>query len=290
MPAVPRRTNRRSATLLAASAVAGLLASACGGGAALLHPAHPLPADGFTAGAGIAGQFTSGRVQREIDEAERVAEQPITDVESARIYLRGLLAEALVAPGVSPWVGARLGITDAQEAGITYTGRNVRVDVRHAFVAEQLALSLGLGASAVLLSPESRAPGAPPSNDSELDATGWGIDLPVLVGYRDSTGMFDIWAGARGGFERVQGNLRMMTADGSSTFRAEATGQRWWGGLLAGASAGVPPLSFRFELAVNYQSLSGSLESGDPPRAPATGDIEGHAWSFAPTAGILGKF
>jgi hypothetical protein len=270
--------------------VAALLASACGGGAALLHPAHPLPADGFTAGAGVSGQFTSGRVQREIDDAESVAEQPITDADTARIYLRGLLDEALVAPGASPWVGARLGITDAQEAGITYTGRLVRVDARHAFVRDQLALSLGLGASAVLLSPESRAPGAPPANDVELDATGWGLDLPLLVGYRDSTGMFDIWAGARGGFERVRGDLRMMSADGNSTFRARATGQRWWGGLLAGVSAGVPPLSFRFELAVNYQKLSGSLESGDPPRLPATGDIEGHAWSYAPTAGILGKF
>ena len=290
MPAVPRRTNPGSATLLAACAVTALLASACGGGAALLHPAHPLPADAFTAGAGVSGQFTSGRVQREINDAESVAEQPITDAESARIYLRGLLAEALVAPGVSPWVGARLGITDAQEAGITYTGRNVRIDARHAFVSDQLALSLGLGASAVLLSPESRAPGAPPANDTELDATGWGLDLPLLLGYRDATGMFDIWGGARGGFERVRGNLRMMTADANSTFRARATGQRWWGGLLAGASAGVPPLSFRFELAVTYQSLSGSLESGEPPRLPPTGDIEGHAWSFAPTAGILGKF
>src|SRR5688572_22350303 len=98
-------------------AVAALLASACGGGAALLHPAHPLPADGFTAGAGVSGQFTSSRVQREIDDAESVAEQPITDAETARIYLRGLLNDALVAPGASPWVGARLGITDAQEAG-----------------------------------------------------------------------------------------------------------------------------------------------------------------------------
>lgn len=255
-----------------------------------MHPAHPLPADTFTGGAGVAGQFTTGRVQREIDEAERVAEQPITDAETARIYLRGLLADALVAPGASPWVGARLGVTDTQEAGITYTGRMVRIDARQAFVWDQLALSVGLGASGVLLSPESRAPGAPPGNDSELDATGWGLDLPVLVGFRDTTGMFDVWAGARGGFERVRGDLRLLSADGNSTFRAQASGQRWWGGLLAGLSAGVPPLSLRFELAINYQSLSGSMESDDPARLPATGDIEGHAWSYSPTAGIFGKF
>jgi hypothetical protein len=255
-----------------------------------LHPAHPLPADTFTAGAGISGQFSSGRVNREIDDAERIAERPLTDAESTRVYLRGLLEDALVAPGVSPWVGARLGITDAQEAGITYTGRAVRIDGRHAFVWDQLALSLGLGASAVLLSPDSRAPGAAPANDTELDATGWGLDLPVLAGYRDSTGMFDIWAGARLGFERVRGDLRLLSADGASTFRAQAHGQRWWGGLLAGLSAGVPPLSFRFELAVNYQSVGGSLETDDRDRLPATGDIEGHAWSYTPTAGILGKF
>jgi hypothetical protein len=288
---VPRRkTNRRSAASIAAGTLLGFSASGCGGGAALLHPAHPLPADAFSAGAGISGQFTSGRVQREIDDAQSVAEQPITDAATARVYLRGLLADALVAPGASPWVGARLGITDSEEAGITYTGRLVRIDARHAFVWDQLALSLGLGASGVLLSPESRAPGAPPSNDTELDATGWGLDLPVLFGYHDTTGMFDVWAGARAGFERVRGDLRMASSDGNSTFRAQAHGQRFWGGLLAGLSAGVAPLSFRFELAVNYQSLSGSLETGEPARIPATGNIEGHAWSYSPTAGILGKF
>jgi hypothetical protein len=288
---VPKpKTNRRSVTLGGAAAWIGSCVWGCGGGAALLHPAHPLPPDTFTAGAGVAGQFTSGRVRREIDDGERVAEQPLTDADDARIYLRGLLEDALVAPGASPWVGARLGLNGAQEAGITYTGRMVRIDARHAFVWDQLALSVGLGASAVLLSPDSRAPGAAPANDTELDATGWGLDLPVLVGYRDATGMFDIWAGARGGFERVRGDLRLLSADAGSTFRAQAHGQRWWGGLLMGLSAGVPPLSFRFEFALNYQSVGGSLETDDPARLPAIGDIEGHAWSYSPTAGILGKF
>ena len=58
--------------------------------------------------------------------------------------------DALLGPGISPWVSARVGLPHANEAGLTYTGRSLRLDGRHAFsLGGAWALSLGLGASAV---------------------------------------------------------------------------------------------------------------------------------------------
>src|SRR4029078_2261420 len=98
---------------LRAAVVCGFLASssfACGGGAPLLHPAQTLPVDTVSAGAGVSGQFASSDVQATIDRGRSAAGQPLTDPTRANAYAAGVLAEALLAPGASPWVGARVGL------------------------------------------------------------------------------------------------------------------------------------------------------------------------------------
>jgi hypothetical protein len=287
----PSKTNRWSGAFKLAVAGGAFIAVACGGSGPLLHPAHPLPPDAFTAGAGVSGQFTSGRVERYKDEARAVAAAPITDREQARVFWRGVLSDAVVAPGASPWVGARLGLPGSNEAGITYTGRSVRADVRHVFVWDAWALSLGAGASALLLSPDSEPPGRAPANDDALDATGWGVDIPILFGMRDSSGLFEAWAGARAGFQRLQGDLRLAANDPDTPrLIARATGHSLWGSALSGLSVGIPPLWLRFEFSATYQRLNGSLEPDEPERLPAFSDLDDHAWSYSPSAAILGKF
>lgn len=286
----PQGTNRRSAALGAGALVVSLTTFGCGGASALLHPAHPMPSDGFSAGAGVSRQFASNRVERDIDRARAGAERPLTSPDEVEAHLRGVLSEAFVAPGVAPWVAARLGLGGAREAGITYTGRSVRVDVRQAFVREDLALSIGLGASGVLSSPDSRPIDSAPANDVDLDARGFGVDVPILVGVRLGSGLFELWAGPRVGFESIWGDLGLLASDGGSVARTQVTGRRWWGTLLAGLSVGVPPVDFRFEMAVGYHALSGELEPDEEGRLPAVDEMEGHAWTYAPTAAIVGKF
>jgi hypothetical protein len=204
----------------------------------------------------------------------------------------------LVAPGASPWVSARVGLPENTEAGLTYTGRSLRLDGRYALpLGEQWAMSLGLGASGVLLTPERSTPGsestagAPSNPEAEFEpsAKGWGADLPVLFGYRLLNGFGDVWFGPRLGFEHLSGDLRLERSDPAS-LRIDVAGTRLWAGLLAGFSLGIPPLWLRFELTSTYQRLSGTLT----PAAPGSGldfdALEASGWTFAPSGAIVGKF
>ncbi|HTV22532.1 MAG TPA: hypothetical protein VMG12_27780 [Polyangiaceae bacterium] len=275
----------------------GLLGTGCGGGVPLLHPAQPLPSDTVSFGAGLSGQFVSSGAQRSIDRGRAAATGPLSDPATARSYAEGVLMDALLGPGISPWVSARVGLPHATEAGLTYTGRSLRLDGRHVLaLGDEWALSLGLGASAVLLHPDSSAPdGGPTDAPSEgpaefgLDANGWGGDLPILVGYQPIDGFVDVWMGARTGFEHVSGELRARNDDAASP-RFDASGNRLWAGVLAGVSLGIPPIWFRFELAGTFHRLTGELTSpeGQPPLS--FGELDATGWSLAPSGAILGKF
>lgn len=278
----------------------GLLLAACGGGAPLLHPAHVLPVNTVSFGAGVSGQFASDAAEARIDSGRLAATQSLSDPQVAQRYAEGVLSQALLAPGLSPWVAARAGLPWRTEAGLTYTGRSIRLDGRHVLaVGEVWALSLGLGASALFLSADSSGPPAAPEGspageaEFDLNANGWGADLPLIVGYEAVNGFLDIWAGARAGFERVEGHVLSPAGDLTGS-RIDAEGRRWWGGVLAGFSLGVPPLWLRFELATTFHRVTGQLtgETTEPDRPPAPdfGSVELQGWSLSPSAAILGKF
>ena len=203
-------------------AAGALLLVRCGGGAPLLHPAHVLPVNTVSFGAGLSGQFASGGITDAISRGRSAARGQLSSGANARSYSDGVLTQALVAPGIGPYVSARVGLPEETEAGLTYTGRGIRLDGRYAHaIGEGLALSVGLGATALLLNPDSSGPG--PGTDEasgttteaefDLNAKGWGLDAPVLFGYQGMGGLFDLWAGARFGFEQVDGELRSNTAD-----------------------------------------------------------------------------
>jgi hypothetical protein len=283
------------------TAGASLLGSlvACGGGAPLLHPAQPLPPDTVSFGAGLSGQFASASAKRAIDEGRAAASGSLGSPATARAYSEGVLSEALLGPGISPWVSARVGLPRATEAGLTYTGRSLRLDGRYVRpLADAWALSLGLGGSAILLQPDSSGPsvsqpGVDPSSAPQaefgLNARGWGGDIPVLLGYQALNGLVDVWMGARVGFEHISGDLRSQIDDPAQR-RFDAEGNRLWAGALAGASLGIPPIWLRFELAGMFHHLTGRVTSpGIEPPLPF-GELDVSAWSLAPSGAIVGKF
>lgn len=268
---------------------------ACGGGAPLLHPAHPLPVDAVSFGAGVSGQFAESSVSSAIDQGHAAASGPLNDPATAQAYAEGVLLDALISPGISPWVSARVGLPYALEAGLSYTGRSVRLDGRHVLFpwGPEWALSLGLGASAILLQPDSASSGGTseegPRAEQGLDASGWGGDVPILVGYQPLDGFVDVWFGARVGFEHVSGDLRSNVDDATAP-RFEAEGNRYWAGGLAGFSLGVPPVWLRFELAGTYHAIRGTLTTpAGQPQLPF-GDVEAGGWSLSPSGALLGKF
>lgn len=292
--AIARRRGARAAR--AAGLSLGLCA--CGGGAPLLHPAQPLPPDTVSFGAGVSGQFTSASTDEVIDRGRAAAAGPLGDPTTARAYAEGALTEALLGPGISPWVAARVGLPGANEAGLTYTGRSLRLDGRHVLpLGGAWALSLGLGASAVLLHPDSSGPNDQPtaaggaSSPAEfgLDANGWGGDIPILFGYQPLDGFVDLWMGARAGFERISGELRSQL-DEPAAARFDAEGSRLWAGALAGLSLGVPPVWLRFELAGTFHRLTGEVTSGGGTPELPFGELDASGWSLAPSGAILGKF
>jgi hypothetical protein len=144
-----------------------------------MHTAHPLKEDEVTMGAGFSATLP-------------LPEQPVGDGQTPE----RLVDEAAVSPGLAPWVGARLGLDGAWDAGLTYTARSARVDVRRATVVDGTALSAGVGASGLL--PKRR-------EDLGLRVGGFGADVPLLVGWKSDADIYALWLGARGGAEYLVG-------------------------------------------------------------------------------------
>jgi hypothetical protein len=255
-----------------------------------------LPVDSVSFGAGVSSQFASGAIKSRIARGESAAGQALSNSDAARIYADGVLLEALIAPETSPWVGARVGLPANSEAGLTYTGRAIRLDGRHVLrLSGDWVLSAGLGATALFLSGDSTSdPTSPPGSanpqaEFEVEARGWGADLPVLVGYQAVGGLFEVWAGARAGHERLSGEIRTNTVDPALPANS-ARGSRSWVGALTGFSVGVPPLWLRFELATTHHRISGELKT--PANQPPLdfGELSVGVWTLSPSGAIVGKF
>jgi hypothetical protein len=199
-----------------------------------LHGAHTLASGDTSQGAGFSGTFALGNARAAV-----LSSQP----EEARAALDSL------APKVAPWVSARVGLGFESEAGLTYTGRTVRVDARHAFEQDSTAISVGAGASAVLRGDERTAP-----DGVTVAPSGYGFDVPLLVGWRSTAGVLSFWTGTRGGFERV-------SADASPASALDL--RRWYGGGVFGLGLGFRHLHGAIEVDAYYQNVTGSMGGAD---------------------------
>ncbi len=162
------------------------LATACGGSVPLVHSAHALARGDMSVAAGFSGALL---------------ETTLADGDSADVEL---VEESAVAPGLAPVVSARVGLGSSFEAGLAYTGRAVRVDGRRAFdLGRRFSLSVGLAGSGVI-SVRDSASGA--------RVGGFGGDVPLVVGWRSSAGVYELWLGARVGVDRLEGE-RVLPVD-----------------------------------------------------------------------------
>jgi hypothetical protein len=268
---------------------AGLLG--CAAGSPLLHPAHPLPKGTVSLGAGTSASFLGGDGRRAID---RAAAAGTTDE-----LARGAAALALMSPGLSPWVGTRIGVAPGTDAGLTYTGRAARLDARYAPLVDQTAaISVGLGATGLLPKPGSSPPGAAVSASGPIAGVdtrylaGWGIDLPVIAGWRSSGEVVQIWGGARGSLERIRGDLAVDFASNPGQ-KAPFEGYRWTAGGLVGLAVGVKPIWAALELDGAYQYAEAKLdleEGGTTTPVTVTHRAKLDGWVFTPAAALLARF
>lgn len=239
----------------------------CGGGAPLLHPAQPLKGGEVRASGGLSAHVVPGSLGEDLRAAREIAAGDPSGARSPGApgtnpdYAKGALVSAAIAPGLAPYVGARVGVDGAFEGGLAYTGRAIRADMRRAFERGPWALSLGLGVSAALYG---RQQGADLPNVNLGALYGYGADVPVLVGWQSDGGLYSLWLGPRAGFEHV--TVEALTSEpksvtlGAPPLRLEAT--RWHAGGVLGVATGFRRVHVALEAAVAYQSVSGTY-NGD---------------------------
>lgn len=251
--------------LATCAAAAGLFATGCGGGAPLLHPARTLPAGDVRVAGGVAANVVTGSLSDDLRGAREIAARDPNapgPPGSSPGYAKGALVAAAVAPGLSPFLGARIGVGSRFEGGLAYTGRAVRADMRRSFDDGPWSFSAGLGLSAALYG---RQQGSDLPNVDLGAMHGYGADVPLLVGWQSTGGLYMVWAGARAGGERVV--VETLTSEpkdvtiGDPPIRLEAS--RWYGGGVVGVATGFRHVHVALELSAAYQSVSGSYNATD---------------------------
>jgi hypothetical protein len=273
-------------------ALGAVLLSACGGGGPLLHPAHTLPQGDVTFAAGTSGRFTLGglrRAERDLDRAAALPGGARSD-EERQGFTNGSLSAVAVAPGVAPFIAARVGLGNHNEAGLAYTGRGARLDARHAFEWPKLAISVGGAALGTFADSGRQAQPSPEGSGFGLrtlslrSVSGYGFELPALFGYRSDADVVKLWTGLRAGFARY-GYKASVIETPAQPASAHGKATHFWGGGLVGFSVGLAPIEVRVEVDAAYETLSGELVTGG---GELKGDVAG--WSLTPAMAISAKF
>jgi hypothetical protein len=249
---------------------------ACGGGVPLLHPAQALAPGRTSFGAGMSDRLVLGAERSALDEAQRRSPGAPAPPPNDDRYTRGVLVAVAEGPALSPWVAARVGIAGDNEAGLSYTGQALRVDARHAFEWDKSALSLGLGLTGRGFGQSAlELPGADLNR-----ANGFGLDLPVLLGYHTDADLISVWAGLRGGYDHWSGKVSLDPADPFTLSAARLSA-----GPLLGVAVGLSPIWVAAELEADYSHVTGSLDRPGPGY-----DAQVDGWSVHPAGALIAKF
>ncbi len=253
-----------------------LLLGACGGGSPLLHPAHALPAGRTAFGAGMSDRFVLGEDRAALDYARARANDAAAPTDDR--YARGVLVAVAEGPALAPWASARVGITGSNEAGLSFTGDAIRADARHAFDWGETAFSAGVGVTGRGLGHSAlELPG------TDLNrVNGYGVDVPLLYGYRTDADLISIWAGLRGALDHWSGKVAL---DDMGDANLSAT--RLSLGPVVGLAVGVAPIYVAAELELDYAHVTGSMDRAAPADSQ-TGSFSGV--SLRPAGALIGKF
>jgi hypothetical protein len=241
-------------------------ATGCAGGTPLLHPARTLERGDVRAAAGLSGEAVVGSLADDLHAArEDAAKNPNAPGPAGTnpVYAKGALVAAAVAPGLAPFVGARVGVGSGLEGGVGYTGRGARIDMRRGLdLNETVTLSIGAGVSGAFYGHQQG--GAIPGVDLG-SLHGYGADIPIVIGWESDGGLYRLWLGARAGYEHAAIGTVTSEPKSSSLQSPPLTlsANRWWGGGLIGLAAGFRHVHVALELDVTYQSVSGSFNQTD---------------------------
>ena len=215
------------------------------------HSAHTLPSGKTSIAGGVAGRLMI------------TSEASSTDATAAD------LQSLAIAPDMSPWVAARAGLGNDFEAGVSASTRAIRIDGRRSFGSDRVALSIGLGASAILA--------ARPMGGSASGVYGGGFDVPVLLGWRSSADLYAAWIGPRVGAELFSGELDAASADETTS----ASGRHLHFGGTAGFRAGFRRVYGVIEVQVSYHLADGTLGKRS---------LTLSGWSVTPAGGLAVSF
>jgi hypothetical protein len=233
----------------------------CGGGAPLLHPARALRGGDVRAAGGVSGNFVPGGFGTDLNAARAETPPPSSSggpvtVPTDPTYAKGALIAAVVAPGLAPFASGRVGLGSQFEAGLTYTGRAARVDLRHSFDYGNVSLSLGGGLSYIFYGDPTSA--AVPYVDVN-SVQGFGADVPLLIGWQSAASLIMVWGGVRAGFDHAGIADTNPTELPMTPNQSELSATRFYGGGLVGLAAGFRHLHVAIEFDVAYQTISGSF-------------------------------
>ncbi len=253
---IPRGRARalRVASLLYAASIVG-----CGGGAPLMHPARTLPRGDVRIAAGMSANVAAGSLGDDLRNARDIAAKDPSapgPPGANAAYAKGALVSAAIAPGLAPFVGARVGVGNKFEGGLAYTGRAARVDMRRSFDSGSVSYSVGLGLTATLYG---REQGGELPNVNLTALRGYGGDLPLLVGWESAGGIYKLWGGVRGGFERYI--IETLTSEPRPTVSGaplHLDANRYWSGAVIGLATGLGHVHVGLELSAAYQVVHGS--------------------------------
>lgn len=225
----------------------------------------------------MSNHFVLGSERSALDSArERSADAAPAPTDPR--YTRGVLVAVAEGPALAPWVSARVGLPGTNEAGLSFTGQAVRADARHAFDWGATAFSAGLGVTGRGFGHSALdLPGADLNR-----VNGFGLDLPLLYGYRTDADLISVWAGVRGAYDHWSGKVR-LDADADSSLNAT----RLSAGPLVGFAVGVAPIYVAAELELDYSHVTGTVDRA-APSAPDAASING--WSLSPAGALIGKF
>jgi len=126
----------------------GSLCVGCAGGSPLLHSARALPTGDVRASLGLSANVAGANLGTDLRRAKEIAAQnpnAAAPGTSNTDYAKGALVAAAISPGVAPFVSARAGIGNRFDAGLSYTGRAVRLDARRSIDWGHYSLSLSAG-------------------------------------------------------------------------------------------------------------------------------------------------
>lgn len=247
-----------------------LLAMGCGGGSPLLHPARTLPTGEIRATGGVFANIVPGALGDDLRAAKDIASRDPAGTSSPGTpgqnptYAKGALVAAAIGPGLAPFVSARVGVGNRFEGGLAYTGRGVRVDLRRSFESgRHWAFSLGAAGTAALYG---RQQGTELRNVDLGKLRGYGFDIPLLAGWDSDNGLYRLWFGPRGGYERVI--VDGLSSEPSTSPLAgddvlRLTANRFFGGAVLGIATGFNHVHVALEASLAYQVVNGTYNANE---------------------------